>query len=126
MIKIRLFCAAGMSTSLLVNKMKAAAKEKGLEADIEAAGETKMNEETDGIDVALRRQEDLRPQGRACGCDPHDRLRHHERQEGAGVRPQAGRQGISGCRLLTPAKPQKAQGRRKTALFKRGGNISWQ
>ena len=38
MIKIRLFCAAGMSTSLLVNKMKAAAKEKGLEADIEAAG----------------------------------------------------------------------------------------
>ena len=53
MIKIRLFCAAGMSTSLLVNKIKAAAKEKGLEADIEAAGETKMNEETDGIDVAL-------------------------------------------------------------------------
>ena len=53
MIKIRLFCAAGMSTSLLVKKMKAAAKEQGLEADIEAAGETKMNEETDGIDVAL-------------------------------------------------------------------------
>lgn len=53
MFKIRLFCAAGMSTSLLVTKMRAAAKEMGIEADIEAAGETKMREETDGIDVAL-------------------------------------------------------------------------
>ena len=53
MIKIRLFCAAGMSTSLLVTKMQAAAKEMGLEADIAAAGETRMHEETDGIDVAL-------------------------------------------------------------------------
>lgn len=53
MIKIRLFCAAGMSTSLLVTKMQAAAKEMGLEADIAAAGETKMIDETDGIDVAL-------------------------------------------------------------------------
>ena len=33
-MKIRLFCAAGMSTSLLVNKMKEAAKEKGIDADI--------------------------------------------------------------------------------------------
>ena len=53
MFKIRLFCAAGMSTSLLVTKMRAAAKEMGIEADIEADGETKMREETDGIDVAL-------------------------------------------------------------------------
>lgn len=53
MIKIRLFCAAGMSTSLLVNKMKEAAKAMNIEADIAAAGETKMHEETDGIDVAL-------------------------------------------------------------------------
>lgn len=53
MFKIRLFCAAGMSTSLLVTKMRAAAAEMGIEADIEAAGETKMREETDGIDVAL-------------------------------------------------------------------------
>ena len=45
MFKIRLFCAAGMSTSLLVTKMRAAAKEMGSEADIEAAGETKMREE---------------------------------------------------------------------------------
>ena len=30
---IRLFCAAGMSTSLLVKKMEEAAKEKGKDAD---------------------------------------------------------------------------------------------
>lgn len=53
MIKIRLFCAAGMSTSLLVNKMKEAAKAMNIEADIAAAGETKIHDETDGIDVAL-------------------------------------------------------------------------
>ncbi len=53
MFVVRLFCAAGMSTSLMVNKMKDAAKEMGLEADIEAAPEAKMAEETDGIDVAL-------------------------------------------------------------------------
>lgn len=52
-MKIRLFCAAGMSTSLLVTKMQAAAKEMGIDADIAAAGETRMHEETDGIDVAL-------------------------------------------------------------------------
>lgn len=36
MKKIYLFCAAGMSTSLLVNKMKAAAKEANFECEIEA------------------------------------------------------------------------------------------
>lgn len=53
MFVVRLFCAAGMSTSLMVNKMKEAAKEMGLEADIEAAAEASMAKETDGIDVAL-------------------------------------------------------------------------
>ena len=52
-MKIRLFCAAGMSTSLLVTKMREAAKAMGIDADIEAAGETRMNEETEGCDVAL-------------------------------------------------------------------------
>ena len=33
MLKIRLFCANGMSTSLLVKKMEDAAKEKGKEED---------------------------------------------------------------------------------------------
>jgi len=40
MIKIRLFCAAGMSTSVLVSKMQEAAKAKGVEADIEAFPES--------------------------------------------------------------------------------------
>lgn len=36
MKKILLLCAAGMSTSLLVTKMKNSAKEKGIEVEIEA------------------------------------------------------------------------------------------
>lgn len=36
MIKIFLCCAAGMSTSMVVNKMKQAATQKGLEVDITA------------------------------------------------------------------------------------------
>ncbi|MEG0452459.1 MAG: PTS sugar transporter subunit IIB [Coprobacillus sp.] len=35
-MNILLVCAAGMSTSLLVNRMNEAAKEKGVEANIEA------------------------------------------------------------------------------------------
>lgn len=54
MIKIRLFCAAGMSTSVLVNKMKKAAEAKGIEADIEAFPETLLQKQLEeGIDVAL-------------------------------------------------------------------------
>ena len=53
MIKIRLFCAAGMSTSLLVNKMKAAAKEKGIEVDIEAFPEGQMDKHLDNVNIAL-------------------------------------------------------------------------
>ena len=53
MIKIRLFCAAGMSTSLLVNKMVASAKDKGIEVDIEAFPEGQMDKHLDGVNVAL-------------------------------------------------------------------------
>ena len=53
MITIRLFCAAGMSTSLLVNKMKAAAKGKGIDADIEAFPEGQMDKHLDNVNVAL-------------------------------------------------------------------------
>ncbi|CUU46000.1 PTS sugar transporter subunit IIB [Clostridium beijerinckii] len=53
MIKIRLFCAAGMSTSLLVNKMNDAAKTKGIEVDIEAFPESQMDKNLDGVNVAL-------------------------------------------------------------------------
>jgi len=53
MITIRLFCSAGMSTSLMVNKMKAAAKAKGIEADIEAFPESTMEENSKNADVVL-------------------------------------------------------------------------
>ncbi|MFW2491100.1 PTS sugar transporter subunit IIB [Clostridium chromiireducens] len=53
MLTIRLFCAAGMSTSLLVSKMKEAAKSKGIEVDIEAFPESQMDKHLDNVDVAL-------------------------------------------------------------------------
>ena len=53
MIKIRLFCSAGMSTSLMVNKMKAAAQEQGIEADIVAFPESTMDVNSNGADVVL-------------------------------------------------------------------------
>ena len=53
MIKIKLFCASGMSTSVLVNKMKEAAKAKGIEAEIAAFPEAQMDKHLDSMDVAL-------------------------------------------------------------------------
>ncbi len=52
-MKIRLFCAAGMSTSVLVNKMREAAAKRGIDADIAAFPESKMQDNLDGVDVAL-------------------------------------------------------------------------
>ena len=53
MITIKLFCASGMSTSVLVNKMKDAAKLKGIDAEIEAFPESQMSAHLDSMDVAL-------------------------------------------------------------------------
>ncbi len=53
MLKIKLFCSAGMSTSILVNKMRDAAKNRGLEVEISAHSETQMISQAEGIDVAL-------------------------------------------------------------------------
>lgn len=53
MLKIKLFCSAGMSTSVLVNKMREAAKNRGLEVEISAHSETQMMSEAQGIDIAL-------------------------------------------------------------------------
>ena len=50
---IRLFCAAGMSTSLLVSKMQEAATEKGKDADIAAFPIAEMERLSGDIDVAL-------------------------------------------------------------------------
>lgn len=53
MITIKLFCASGMSTSLLVNKMKEAAKAKGVDIEIMAFAESQMDRHLDSMDVAL-------------------------------------------------------------------------
>lgn len=53
MKKILLVCAAGMSTSLLVNKMKAAAKEKGVEINIEALSISECSSVIDSVDIVL-------------------------------------------------------------------------
>lgn len=52
---IRLFCNAGMSTSVLVSKMQEAALEKGKEADIAAFAIQEMARvlENEHVDVAL-------------------------------------------------------------------------
>ena len=52
-MNILLVCAAGMSTSLLVNKMQEAAKEKGKDADIAAYPINDLERMVDDIDVAL-------------------------------------------------------------------------
>lgn len=53
MIKIKLFCASGMSTSVLVNKMKEAAKTKGIDVEIAAFPEAQMDKHLGNMDVAL-------------------------------------------------------------------------
>ncbi len=54
MKKILLCCAAGMSTSLLVTKMKQAATEKGLATDIWAVSIDDLNSNiSKGVDVVL-------------------------------------------------------------------------
>lgn len=53
MKKILLVCSAGMSTSLLVTKMEAAAKAKGVEVSIEAVAEADAKNKIDDVDVLL-------------------------------------------------------------------------
>ena len=53
MLVIRLFCAAGMSTSLLVRKMEEAAKAEGTEVDIVAYPVGEIDQHLDGVQVAL-------------------------------------------------------------------------
>ncbi len=50
---IRLFCAAGMSTSLLVNKMKEAAAAQGKDYDIKAFSIGEFDREAKAADVVL-------------------------------------------------------------------------
>ncbi|MBC8587973.1 PTS sugar transporter subunit IIB [Paratissierella segnis] len=53
MYNILLVCSAGMSTSLLVTKMQNAAKDKGIEANINAIAESDLKNSTEGVDVLL-------------------------------------------------------------------------
>lgn len=53
MKNILLVCAAGMSTSLLVNKMKAAASEKGLEVEINALPVSECSSVIDKVNIVL-------------------------------------------------------------------------
>ena len=53
MVKIALFCSAGMSTSLLVEKMKKAAAAKGVDVEINAYPEAEMSNHADKVDIAL-------------------------------------------------------------------------
>ena len=53
MKKILLACNAGMSTSMLVRKMRTAAGELGVEADINAVSVTEANERIADVDVVL-------------------------------------------------------------------------
>lgn len=53
MKKIFLFCSAGMSTSLMVTKMREAAKEKNVDVAIDAFPEAEIAKHLDDADVVL-------------------------------------------------------------------------
>lgn len=53
MFTIRLFCNQGMSTSLLVTKMREAAQKQGMEVDIAAYPANEMSDRIEGVDCAL-------------------------------------------------------------------------
>jgi PTS system cellobiose-specific IIB component len=53
MKKILLLCSAGMSTSIVVKKMKEAAEKRGLESQIEAVGLEQFNDKLGEYDVFL-------------------------------------------------------------------------
>ena len=53
MKKIALFCNAGMSTSMLVKKMRASAQQQGIEVEIEAYPASEMDQRTEGLDAVL-------------------------------------------------------------------------
>lgn len=52
-MKILLVCSAGMSTSLLVSKMRKAAEEMQITVEIDAVGESLLKNHLDDLDVVL-------------------------------------------------------------------------
>lgn len=53
MVKILLVCSAGMSTSLMVNKMKEAAQAKGVEAEIWAVADAEAANNIGKADILM-------------------------------------------------------------------------
>lgn len=53
MLRVMLVCSAGMSTSLLVSKMKAAAEKEGFDVEIFAVPEVEVKQNIDQVDVVL-------------------------------------------------------------------------
>lgn len=52
-MKIILACAAGMSTSMLVESMKKSAVQKGMELEIKAVPVSSLSSHTEGTDIIL-------------------------------------------------------------------------
>lgn len=52
-MKIILVCSAGMSTSMLVNKMNQAAEKRNLTVEIDAFAESQLKDHLDNLDVVL-------------------------------------------------------------------------
>lgn len=52
-MKIILVCSAGMSTSMLVKKMRESAEERDIKADIDAVGQSDLKNHLDSTDVVL-------------------------------------------------------------------------
>lgn len=53
MVKILLVCSAGMSTSFMVNKMKEAAKARGIEAEIWAVADAEAEANIANADIMM-------------------------------------------------------------------------
>lgn len=52
-MKIRLVCSAGMSTSMLVKKVREEAEKESFDIDIEAIAENQLKNEKEGLDAVL-------------------------------------------------------------------------
>ncbi|SFB27176.1 PTS system, cellobiose-specific IIB component [Lentibacillus halodurans] len=52
-MKIALVCSAGMSTSMLVNKMRKSAEEREIKVEIDAFAEADLKNNLDQLDVVL-------------------------------------------------------------------------
>jgi PTS system cellobiose-specific IIB component len=53
MITIRLFCSAGMSTSMLIGKMESVANERGIDINVEAFPEAEMAKHLENTTIVL-------------------------------------------------------------------------